>query len=460
MLNRSDMHGYQEHSVQHILDNPKCALFLEMGLGKTVSTLTAIDELMFDRMEIQKVLVIAPKRVARDTWPDEIREWAHLNHLTVSVIIGTPSERMAAIKAKANIYTINREMIAWLVSTYGSKCPFDMIVGDESSSFKSPKAERFKKLKPWALQCKRVVLLTGTPSPNGYADLWSQMYLLDKGERLGQHVTHFRDRFFTIDPKTAYSTYPKRILKDGAREQIHDLIGDICLSMKARDYLTLPPVHESIVKVHLSKDERKAYDAFERDSVMDLPEGEITAFNSSSLRTKLLQFASGAIYTNPERTTFAEVSDAKIEALEEIIEANDEPIIVFYWYGHTLDRLKAKLKKYKPRTLDTKKDQDDWNAGKIRLLLAQPASMGHGINIQKGGRYEIWMGLPESLELYQQACKRLERQGQKADFNVRIKLVVEGSFEEAIVESLNSKGEDQDLLMRAVDALKRKYKKA
>ena len=460
MLNRSNLHSYQEHSVQHIIDNPRCALFLEMGLGKTVSTLTAIDELMFDRMEIQKVLVIAPKRVARDTWPDELKEWAHVRHLTVSAVIGSAAKRMTALKTPANIYTINRENVEWLVGVYGSKCPFDMIVIDELSSFKSSKAVRFKSLKQWSGQCTRVVGLTGTPSPNGYEDLWAEIYLLDQGKRLGQYVTHFRDRFFTIDPKTAYSTYPKRILRDGAREKIHELIGDICLSMKARDYLELPPVHESVLKVHLSKEERKAYDDFERDSVMELPEGEITAFNAGTLRGKLLQFASGAIYTNPERTEYVEVSEAKLEALEEIIESNDEPIIVFYWYRHTFERLKERFKKYCPRTLDSKQDQDDWNAGKIRLLLAQPASMGHGINIQKGGRYEVWMGLPESLELYQQACGRLERQGQKADFNVRIRLTVANSFEEDILESLNNKGEDQDLLMRAVDALKRKYKKA
>lgn len=460
MLNRSNLHSYQEHSVQHILDNPRCALFLEMGLGKTVSTLTAIDELMFDRMEIQKALVIAPKRVARDTWPDEIKEWAHVRHLTVSAVIGSAAKRVAALKTPANIYTINRENVEWLVGVYGSKCPFDMIVIDELSSFKSSKAVRFKSLKQWSGQCTRVVGLTGTPSPNGYEDLWAEIYLLDQGKRLGQYVTHFRDRFFTIDPKTAYSTYPKRILRDGAREKIHELIGDICLSMKARDYLDLPPVQENLIRVHLSESEMKAYEDFERHSIMELPEGDIPALSATALRNKLIQFASGAVYKENKKEGYVVVSDAKMEALDEILEFNDEPIIIYYWYQHTFERLKERFKKYKPRTLETKKDQDEWNAGKIRLLLAQPASMGHGINIQKGGRFEVWYGFPESLEVYLQACMRLERQGQTAEFTIRNKLVAVGTLEETLIESLNNKGEDQDLLMRAVDALKRKYKKA
>ena len=458
-MNRSDLHKYQEHSVQHILDHPSCGLFLEMGLGKTVSVLTAIDELMYNRFEIRKVLVIAPKRVARDTWPDEIQEWTHTQHLTVSVVIGTPQQRIAALKRPADVYTINRENVEWLVSLYGAKCPFDMIVIDELSSFKSSKAIRFKNLKQWTGQCQRVVGLTGTPTPNGYMDLWAEVFLLDSGERLGKFKTHYQNRFFSTDPKTSFSSYPKLILKDGAREKIHELIGDICLSMKARDYLELPPVHETIHKVHLSDAEMKAYRDFERHSVMEMPEGDITALSATTLRDKLIQFTSGAIYKPVKTDGWVVVSDAKLDALEEIIDVNEEPIIVYYWYKHTFTRLKERLKKYNPRTLDTKKDQDDWNAGKIRVLLAQPASMGHGVNIQRGGRFEVWMGFPDSLESYLQACGRLERQGQKAAYNVRIKLVASDTLEEAVISSLADKREDQDLLMRAVDALRKKYKK-
>ena len=459
MLNETNLHKYQTHSTEHIVENNFCGLFLDMGLGKTISTLTAINQLMFDRFEVKKVLIIAPKRVARDTWMDEVKNWAHTKHLKLSICIGSSEQRKAALLAKADIYTINRENVVWLTSLYGSKCPFDMIVVDESSSFKSPSAQRFKALKKWTGQAKRVVILTGTPAPNGYEDLWAQMFLLDGGERLGKFVTHFRDRFFTIDPSTAYSTYPKKVLKDGAKEQIHDLISDICISMKAEDYLDLPPVIPRAIKVHLSEQEMKAYKDFEKSLVLELPEGEITAMNAGVLRNKLIQYTSGAVY-GANREAFT-VSEAKIDAVEEILDVYEEPVIIFYWYKHTYDRLMEKFKKYKPRRMDTYQDQLDWNAGKIRLLLAQPAGMGHGVNIQKGGHFEIWFGYPESLEAYQQACARLARQGQTESV-IRNSLIAVGTIEEVLMQNLLDKAEEQDGLMTATKylaGLQQEYKK-
>lgn len=459
MLTENNLHKYQISSIEHIVTNAYCGLFLDMGLGKTVSTLTAINQLMFDSFEVKNVLIIAPKRVARDTWLDEVKAWAHVKHLKLSVCIGTDSQRKAALQAKADIYTINRENVVWLTNLYGSKCPFDMIVVDESSSFKSPSAQRFKALKKWTGQVKRVVILTGTPAPNGYEDLWAQMFLLDGGERLGKFVTHFRDRFFTIDPSTAYSTYPKRVLKEGAKEQIHDLISDICISMKAEDYLDLPPVIPRVIKVHLSDKEMEAYKDFEKHLVLELPEGEITAMNAGVLRNKLIQYTSGAVY-GANREAFT-VSEAKIDAVEEILDVYEEPVIIFYWYKHTYDRLMEKFKKYKPRRMDTYQDQLDWNAGKIRLLLAQPAGMGHGVNIQKGGHFEIWFGYPESLEAYQQACARLARQGQTESV-IRNSLIAVGTIEEVLMQNLLDKAEEQDGLMTATKylaELRQEYKK-
>ena len=459
MLNETNLHNYQNRSTEHILNNPSCGLFLDMGLGKTISSLTAIDKLMFDRFEIKKVLVIAPKRVARDTWMDEVKSWSHIGHLKLSICVGSSQQRKAALQAKADVYTINRENVVWLTALYGSKCPFDMIIIDESSSFKSPSAQRFKALKKWTGQCKRVVLLTGTPAPNGYEDLWAQMYLLDGGERLGKFVTNFRDRFFTIDPSTAYSTYPKRVLKEGAKEQIHGLISDICISMKAEDYLELPKVISRDIKVHLTDKEMQDYKDFEKSLVLELPEGEITAMNAGVLRNKLIQYTSGAVY-GANREAFT-VSDAKIEAVEEILDVYEEPVIIFYWYKHTYERLFEKFKKYKPRRLDTYQDQLDWNAGKIRVLLAQPAGMGHGVNIQKGGHFEIWFGYPESLEAYQQACKRLDRQGQQHAV-IRNSLIAVGTIEEVLMQNLLDKADEQDGLMLAtkyLEGLKNEYKK-
>jgi len=455
MLKESNLHDYQRHAVEHIIENPFSGLLLEMGLGKTISTLTAIDKLMFDSFEVKKVLLIAPKRVARDTWLDEVHGWVHTSHLKVSVVLGSAEQRKKALLEKADIYAINRENVVWLVNLYGSKCPFDMLVIDELSSFKSSGSQRFKALKKWRPMFKRVVGLTGTPAPNGYLDLWAQMYLLDMGERLGKFKTHYQDRFFTIDPATAFSSYPKKVLKVGAAEQIHDLISDICISMKSEDYLELPGREHYLIKVHLSEKEKAAYDAFEKSQVLEIPEGEISAVTATALRNKLVQYANGAVYdANRE---YHIVHEAKIEAAIEIVDTATSPIMIFYRFKHDLARLKIALKAYKPRMLDTSQDQADWNAGKIQVLLAHPASMGHGLNLQKGGHNILWFGDPESLEAYQQANARLDRQGQK-NFVRMGHLCTVGTIDEPIMNALVGKADVQDALMDAVKAVISKYK--
>lgn len=457
MLREEQLHEYQRHCVKHIIENPYCALLLEMGLGKTVSSLTAIDRLLFDYCDVNKVLIIAPKRVARDTWGDEIQEWAHLKHMRVSVAVGTERQRDRALMADADVYTINRENVAWLIAKYGTLFPFDMVVIDELSSFKSSDAVRFKELKKVRPMLKRVVGLTGTPAPNGYMDLWAQMFLIDRGERLGKFKTHYKDRFFTVDPDTQYSGFPKMIPKPGAAEQIHELISDICISMKAKDYLQLPQTIHRLQKVHLTDTEMKAYENFERSAVMELPTGEeLTAVNAGALRTKLVQFANGAVYD--EDRSYHTVHEAKLEVVEEIVDTATSPIIIFYRFKHDLERLQQKLRRYNPRMLDTSQDQRDWNAGKIQVLLAHPASMGHGLNLQRGGNNILWFGDPDSLELYQQANARLDRQGQKRAVVIN-HLCTAGTIDEAIMQSLVDKTDTQEALMQALKVRIDKYKK-
>lgn len=457
MLTESNLHGYQKHCIQHILDNPYCGLFLDMGLGKTISTLTAIDRLLFDRCEVSKVLVIAPKRVARDTWADEIQEWAHVRHLRVSIAVGTAKQRKAALMANADVYTINRENVAWLVAMYGTRFPFDMVVIDELSSFKSSDAIRFKELRRVRPSLKRLVGLTGTPAPNGYLDLWAQLFLIDRGERLGPFKTNYKDRFFMIDPETAYSQHVKWIPKPGAQDKINKLISDVCISMQARDYLELPDTVHRLIKVHMTDQEMKDYLDFERSAVMELPTGdELTAVNAAALRTKLVQFSNGAVYDDAKN--YHVVHNAKLEAIEEVVDTATSPIIIFYRFKHDLERLREKLKAYKPRMLITSQDQKDWNAGKIQVLLAHPASMGHGLNLQKGGNNILWFGDPDSLELYQQANARLDRQGQKESVVINHMCTV-GTIDEDIMQSLVNKADVQDALMKALKARVDKYRK-
>lgn len=455
-MNENNLHPYQRFSVQHIIDHPAAGLLLEMGLGKTVATLTAVNRLMYEEMEIDRVLVIAPKRVAEDTWTTEAQKWDHLKHLRVSVVLGSENARIAALRAKADVYVINRENVAWLVGYYGGAWPFDMVVIDELSSFKSAKAIRFKALRMVRPYCRRVVGLTGTPAPNGLIDLWPQIYLLDQGERLGKTITGFRQRYFTPGRTNGHVVYDYK-LRDSGEEAIYGKISDICISMKAEDYLQLPGRIDRTVEVRLPESVREKYEEFEKQQILALEDQEeITAVNAAVLSNKLLQFSNGAIYG--ENHEFHEIHQAKLEALEEIVEAaNGNPVLVFYSFKHDAERIKKRLKTYHPVELKGSAEIQAWNAGQIPVLLAHPASAGHGLNLQAGGNVIVWFGLNWSLELYQQANARLHRQGQTKPVIIH-HLVAPGTMDEDVMASLSRKGESQDALMEAVKARIKKYK--
>lgn len=447
-------HNYQTHGIDYVMKNPYCGLFLDMGLGKTVITLTAIDRLLNEEFEAQKVLVIAPKKVAEDTWARESQKWDHLRHLRLSIILGTERQRIEALRAKADIYIINRENVAWLVTYLGGAWPFDTVVGDELSSFKNPQAQRFKALRTVRPKMRRFIGLTGTPAPNGLEDLWSQLYLLDQGERLGKTITGYRNEYFT---KTPYVNYPEYKLKQNECEkQIHAKIEDICISMKAADYLELPKRIDRVKTVKLPAKVMESYFAFEKDLILNMPDAEdITAVNAAALSTKLLQFSNGAIYDS--ESNWHEVHREKLEALEEEIEAaNGNPVLVFYSYKHDLERILKYFKTLKPVVLKGSAEVERWNNGEIRLLLAHPASAGHGLNMQDGGNVLVWFGLQWGLELYQQAVARLDRQGQtKPVINSRI--VAEGTIDEEVLIALQDKAVRQDALMNAIKARIKKY---
>lgn len=461
MLKEINLHDYQQTAVSHIMEVPKCGLFLDMGLGKTVSTLTAINKLLYEEFAVSKVLIVAPKRVAESVWSDEIEKWEHLRHLTISKIIGSEKKRITALKSKADIYIIGRDNIVWLTAQYGGgMLPFDMLVIDESSSFKNPKSQRFKALRH-VMQCfERVVLLTGTPAPNGYMDLWSQIYLIDRGERLGKFITHYRERFFSPGQRNGAVIFNYNIKKDGV-SAINDRISDICISMKTEDYLhNLPSRHSNFIKVPLSDEAQKAYNKFEKDQVLQLfntseDSDEITAVNAAALSNKLLQYANGAIYDDDHNVH--EVHKAKLEALAEIIEANEgKPILVAYTYKHDRDRILEKFKKYKPEVLKDNDTIKRWNEGKIRILCMHPASGGHGLNLQAGGNIVVWFGQTWNLEHYQQLNKRLHRQGQKNEVIIH-HLVAHNTIDQDVVKALEGKGRTQDDLMQSIKAKIRKY---
>lgn len=438
-------HDYQKVAIRKIIENEAYALLLDMGLGKTVSTLTAINELKYDYFEVNKVLVIAPKRVAEDTWSREVAKWEHLQHLTVSKVLGSEAQRRKALQRDADIYVINRENVEWLVNYYGPKWPFDMIVIDELSSFKSPKSKRFKALRKVRPLAKRVVGLTGTPAPNSLIDLWSQIYLIDRGERLEKTFTAYKRKYFIQDPYLVY----KIELKDGAEEEIYNRIDDICLSMKAKDYLKgLPEAAMNVIEVDISPQERTLYKKLERDYILEFADGDIVASTAAVLSNKLLQLSSGAAYN--ENNGVQHIHNAKLDALEEIVEgAQGQPILVFYNFKHDLERIKKRFKH-----AEELKDSDTierWNNGEIPILLAHPASAGHGLNMQDGGHIIVWYGLNWSLELYQQANARLHRQGQKNTVIIH-HLVLKDSIDERVMEVLQGKEKQQDALMEAVKA--------
>lgn len=448
-------HEYQSYATEKIIELPACGLFLEMGLGKTVSTLTAIDELVYDRFEVEKVLVIAPKRVADDTWTSEAKKWDHLRHLTFSKVLGTAAQREAALEAEADIYLINRENVTWLVDRLKKRWPFDMVVVDELSSFKSNQAKRFKSLRAVRPLVKRFVGLTGTPAPNGLMDLWPEVYLLDRGERLGRTITGYRDRYFYPGKRNGYTVFTWEP-KEGAEDAIHQKISDICISMKAEDYLKLPDRVVNDISIRLDPGELQKYQELEREKLMELDGTEITALSAAAVWGKLLQLANGAAYSDDG--TVSVLHEKKLDALEEIIEAaGGHPVLVFYNFRHDYDRLMERFKKLQPRTIRTSEDIRDWNAGQIQLLLAQPASMGHGLNIQAGGHIIVWFGLNPSLELYQQANARLHRQGQKEAVIIH-RLIAAGTVDEDVVKKLETKDERQESLMEAVKARIQKIK--
>jgi len=448
---------YQEFTTQKIVELPAVGALLDMGLGKTVSTLTAVDELLNDRMEVSKVLVIAPKRVAEEVWTTEVQKWDHLRHLTVSLVLGDEKHRKEALKRKADIYVINRENVVWLTGFYGTAWPFDMIVIDELSSFKSPKAQRFKALRKVRPMASRVVGLTGTPAPNGLLDLWSQIYLLDQGERLGKTIGAYRDTYFKPGKRNGHIVYEYNLKQAGYEQAIYDKIGDICFSMKTEDYLTLPDRLDQTQLITLPPRILEKYLAFEREQILKLDDvDDISAVNAAALTNKLLQYANGAIYDDAKN--WHEVHGEKLEALAENIEAaNGKPVLVFYSYKHDLERILKHLKAYKPRKLEGPDDIKAWNLGEIQVMLAHPASAGHGLNLQDGGNLIEWFGVPWSLELYQQAVKRLHRSGQtRAVVNNR--LIVSGTMDEDVLASLGDKTGTQEAMIAAVKARLEKYK--
>nr|DAL66952.1 MAG TPA: Chromatin remodeling complex ATPase [Caudoviricetes sp.] len=456
-MNESNLHEYQKAAVQHIIDHEAAGLFLDMGLGKTVSTLTAVNLLMNVYMEVTKVLVIAPKRVAEDTWTTECEKWEHLHGLRVSRVLGTEKKRKAALKADADIYVINRENVVWLVAQLKGWWPFDMIVIDELSSFKSNTAARFKALRQVRPMTSRVVGLTGTPAPNGLIDLWPQMYLLDMGERLEKTITAYRAKYFRPGRTNGQVVFDYKP-NTGSEDAIYKRISDICISMKAEDYLDLPDMIEIPVEVSMNERQMAQYEKFEEEQVLKLQEeGDISAVNAAALSNKLLQYANGAIY-DTERNIH-ELHEAKLDALEEIVEAaNGSPVLVFYSFRHDVARILKRLKAYHPKEIGGQEDIQAWNEGKIAVMMAHPASAGHGLNLQKGGHIMVWFGLPWSLELYQQANARLHRQGQSQPVRNYI-IMTKGTMDADVRKALSGKTDRQDALMEAVKARIEKWRK-
>ena len=445
-------HKYQSIALERIYKTPKIGLMLDMGLGKTVITLTAIEDFIYNRFEIGRVLVIAPLRVAEDTWSRESMKWDHLRHLKISKVLGTPQQRRRALAQEADIYIINRENVVWLtneLSSVGNAWDFDMVVIDELSSFKSPKAQRFKALKKYITFSKRVIGLTGTPAPNGLIDLWSQIYLLDGGERLGKTITGFRERYFLPDKRnqtTIFSYKPKA----ESENAIYDKISDICVSMSADDWLDMPERVDSVQHVQLSGKELALYEEFEKEQYLEFRRGAITAATAAALTNKLLQFANGAMYFSDGNYTVT--SNKKLDALAEIVDtAQGQPILCFYSYRHDCERI---LKRFKnAKKLESAEDIAKWNAGEIPLLLAHPAGAGHGLNLQDGGHIIVWFGLTWSLEQYQQANARLHRQGQKQTVVIH-HLITDGTMDSKVLDSLQGKKDVQDELL---ESLKVKY---
>lgn len=451
-------HSYQKYCIHRLLANEALGLFLDMGLGKTVITLTAINDLKYNRFAISKALVIAPKKVAESTWTKEAAKWDHLRLLRVVPVLGSQQKRVRALNTPADIYVINRENVQWLVDYYRNAWPFDMVVVDELSSFKNHQAKRFKSLSWVRPHIKRIVGLTGTPAPNGLLDLWAQVYLLDQGQRLGKRITHYRERYFEPDQRDRERVFTYAP-KPGADEIIKQLIGDICISMKAEDYLELPDCITNEVPVALDTKARVAYEKLERELLLEMDGQVIDAGSAAVLTNKLLQLCNGAVYS--ENREVVEIHNCKIEAFMELAEGlNGKPALVFYNFQHDLTRLEKALAKaqLRVRRLTGPQDEADWNNRQIDILLAHPASAAYGLNLQEGGNHVIWFGLNWSLELYEQANRRLHRQGQTEKVIIH-HLVVEDGVDEDVIKALEDKSGTQDRLMEALKARIEKVKK-
>ena len=438
-------HNYQTYATEFMIKNPVSAVFLDMGLGKTVVTLTAINEMCRDTFLVSKVLVIAPLRVARDTWPAEIEKWNHLKGLTYAVAVGTEAERRAALLQNASVYIINRENLCWLIEDSGLPFDFDMVVIDELSSFKSHRAKRFKSLLKARPRIKRIVGLTGTPSTNGLMDLWAEFRILDLGKRLGRYITHYRQNYFIPDKRNGMVVFSYKPLP-GAEEAIYKQIDDITISMKAEDYLDMPDCIYNEVKVKLDKKERKVYNTLKKEMVVSIGADEVDASNAAVLSNKLSQLANGAIYSDDKKVI--SIHDRKLDALEDLIEAaNGKPVLVAYWFKHDFERIK---KRFDVREIKSSKDIADWNNGQIPVAVIHPASAGHGLNLQAGGSTLIWYGITWSLELYQQTNARLWRQGQKSEAVIIHHIIAEKTVDEQIMAALNRKDKTQSALIDAV----------
>ena len=451
-------YDYQRTAMQWIVDKPKCGLFLDMGLGKTVSTLTAIQQLI-DDCEVSRVLVVAPKKVAETTWSTEAQKWEHLHDLKVVKVLGTEKQRCLALSQKADVYVTGRDNFVWLVGKYGGRLPFDTLVIDELTSFKSAKSERFKAMRIALPSVHRVIGLTGTPAPNGLIDLWAQMYCLDQGERLGRSVTKYREAYF--ETHRWNNIVVRCYVRKGCEEIIRNKIADICLSMQAKDYLQLPDLITHTATVELTPKVREAYERFEREKVLEFKTehgqepANVLAQSAAGLMNKLSQFANGAVYD--DNMQVHEVHSEKLDRLAEIVEAaNGNSVLVFYQYKHDVTRIAAKLKGYRVRAYQGEKDLNDWNAGQIDVLLAHPASTAYGLNMQQGGHYIVWFGTGWNLEHYQQANARLHRQGQQHPVQV-YKLICAGTVDEKASAALEGKKGVQQSLLDGLNYLLRKY---
>lgn len=454
---RYSPHEYQRFVIDYIKKNPIAAVFLDMGLGKTSITLTALNDLLFDSFDVHRILVVAPLRVARNTWSSEIRKWEHLQDLQYSIVVGTEKERMSALEKKADIYIINRENVQWLVEKSGKKFDYDMVVVDELSSFKNHEAKRlraFMKVRP---KVKRIVGLTGTPSSNGLMDLFAEFKLLDMGERLGRFIGAYRANFFRPDKMNGPIVYSYKPIP-GAESMIYNRISDITISMKATDYLKMPELISSRYEVQMDDKEKQKYEEFKKDLVLEIEDGEITAANAASLSGKLSQMANGAVYSDD--LSVMQIHDRKLDALEDIIEAaNGKSVLVAYWFKHDLTRITERLRKLNViyQKLDSDESICKWNAKELQVGLIHPASAGHGLNLQSGGSTMVWFGLTWSLELYQQTVARLWRQGQTENTVVIQHIVTAGTIDERILKALEQKDNTQSALIDAVKAEVRGY---